>query len=632
MKKILFLLCLFPSLLVGCASNDLTCNLEVEEVPDIFEFHTEKQLEYLTSNSLDTLPSGVEGTIDQSRPKPLTFKFKATGKGVPKDFQYVLKISESSTLKNPLIYSTIEESIDVTNLKIDTTYYYQVSVVSNGKSKNSEIYSFTTADTFIRNIDINGVANSRDIGGFVASDGVRSQQGLIYRTGRLNVSASRDEIYPKPLQEVYYDITDDGIYTLRNELNIRSEIDVRLTKDNETGFITESPLGEDVNYYNIPMEWDISSTQNILDYNKARVVEFFEVLGDEDNYPMIFHCDIGTDRTGMFSILMHGLLGDDIDEIHKDYLFSNFGMIKDTRKWTKTDGYRKKLETAEGDDFAEKTRNYLVKTIGVDEDDIDNFVSIMKDGIKVEPNRDNNIKIINRNRKLNVGDSAILSYVFESTKDNIDSFKIDFTSSKPDILSVDEKGNLTALKEGEAVIKLENKSLRTSKEIKYKVINPENCKKYEYVFEGEEATLGGSSSKPTVKTKYEGDETYGTDGICISCADEVNGQYLEFNINSTQEQEVSIAFRMAVYSRAKAFYNKCIKSIVVNGETITMDDTEIEVDDELMYGIIPWYNWSFIYVDDVSLLEGENVIRVNIANSPKTNFDLMKIDAEFEIF
>lgn len=631
MKKALFLLCLFPSLLVGCASNDLTCNIEVEEVPDVFEFHTDKQLEYLESNSLDTLPTGVEGTIDQSRPNPLTFKFKATGKSVPKDFQYVLKLSESGNLKNPLIYSTQEEFIDVTNLKIDTTYYYQVSIISNGKSKNSEIYSFTTSDTFLRNIDINGVANSRDIGGFIASDGVRSQQGLIYRTGRLNVSASRDEIYPIGQEEIYYDITDDGIYTLRNELNIKSEIDVRLTKDNETGFITESPLGEDINYYNIPMEWDISSSTNILDYNKARVAEFFSVLGDEDNYPIIFHCDIGTDRTGMFSILMHALLGDEIEDIHKDYLFSNFGMIKETRKWTKTDGYRKKLEAAQGEDFAEKTKNYLINTIGVEEDDIDSFISIMKDGIKIDSNKDTNIKVINRNRKLNVGNTNKISYVFESTKDNFDKYKIEFSSSKPEILSVDEKGNLTALKEGEAVIKLENKALNTKKELKYKVIDPENAKKFEYVFEGEEATLGGSSSKPTIKTKYQGDEKYGTDGVCISCADTVNGQYLEFKVNSEQEQEVSLAFRMSIYSRAKAFYNKCIKSIVVNGDTITMDDTEIEVEDELLYGTIPWYNWAFIYVNDVLLAEGDNTIRINIANSPKTNFDYMAIDAKFDI-
>ena len=630
MRKFLFVLCLLPSFLIGCGSNELNCELEISTFNDYVEFHTEKQLQYIRTTLPDTLPSGIEGTIDNSKPVPTNFSFKATGKGVKEDVQYVLKLGKSSSLRDAEIYCTNDESVDVTNLEVDTLYFYKVSAISNGKIKESPLNSFITTDTNFRNIDINGVANCRDIGGFVADDGIRSTQGLIYRTGRLNVSASESDIYPKPLEEVFLDITDDGVYTMLNQLQVKSEIDVRLTRNNEVGFITSSPLGDDVNYYNIPMEWDLPSNSNLIDANKAKIIEFFQILGDEENYPMFIHCDIGTDRTGMFAILLHGLLGDSMDDIHKDYMFSNFGMIKASRVWTKTDPYRNRINAKAGADFSEKVRNYLIQDVGVNEQDIDNYISYMKDGINFNRLNDTYIKVINYNKEINIDDSYKIDYVIESTRE-LSNYKMKFTSSDESVLKVDEYGNLTPIKSGEAKITMNIDKTNIKKEIEYKVFDPYVDRTYSYKFEGENAVLGGSSSKPSVKTKYQGDEEYGSDGILVSCVDSVSGQYLEYKLNSTATQDVSMFLRVAVYSRAFDFCNKVVKSIEVNNEILTLDDSPLLIENILKYSTMPWYNWGRIVLDDVRLNEGENIIRINIANSPKTNFDYLAIDAESDI-
>jgi protein tyrosine/serine phosphatase len=51
------------------------------------------------------------------------------------------------------------------------------------------------------------------------------------------------------------------------------------------------------------------------------------VLADESNYPIFFHCAIGTDRTGTLAYLINGLLGVPEEDLYYDYCFSNFGAI-----------------------------------------------------------------------------------------------------------------------------------------------------------------------------------------------------------------------------------------------------------------------------------------------------------------
>ena len=50
---------------------------------------------------------------------------------------------------------------------------------------------------------------------------------------------------------------------------------------------------------------------------------FFEILLNEDNYPLLYHCTAGKDRTGFATFLLLSALGIDRETIIEDYLSTN---------------------------------------------------------------------------------------------------------------------------------------------------------------------------------------------------------------------------------------------------------------------------------------------------------------------
>lgn len=353
----------------GCGSEQ-ACTWSLTPIEDGVDFHTAKQKQYL-EDDYTKISTYAKGTSELSRPEAITFEWSAAPKKAGLTVEgYTLEISTSSNFKkNVVSYTTAEPFAEVYNLCVDTLYYWRVQAeFSNGKKSTSKTSSFLTADTLPRNIYVDGITNVRDLGGWLTEFGTRVPQGLIYRCGRLNKSK-------QPNVEI--EITPAGIDTMLNVLNVRTEIDLRNPElyDTETGGITESPLGESVDYINLPMEWNVG---NILTdpQNRESVQKFFSVLADESSYPIIFHCNIGTDRTGLFAYLLNGLLGVSKEDLYRDYLFSNFGNIEGSRSLSGIqDSYVKTVEDSEGDSLSEKIYNCLVG-LGVPEEELISILNI----------------------------------------------------------------------------------------------------------------------------------------------------------------------------------------------------------------------------------------------------------------
>lgn len=273
----------------------------------------------------------------------------------------IVSVSENENMLNPTVYEVTGDSLVLTNLKIATAYYWTV----DADGANSAVYSFTTSADAPRNISVDGVANVRDLGGWKTESGTRTKQGLIYRCGRLNESSA---------DIVNIEITEDGKNVMLGQLGIKSEIDLRKTEGNEVGGITSSPLGDTVAYFSCPMEWD----GDMLYDNKEQVLRVFSILADENNYPVIYHCNIGTDRTGMISFLVNALLGVPEDDLIRDYMFSNNANIGGTRKASqmKNSGYYKAVAESQGSSLSEKTYNCLVD-LGVPSDQLDKVIEIL---------------------------------------------------------------------------------------------------------------------------------------------------------------------------------------------------------------------------------------------------------------
>ncbi len=358
------LLCLAFSL-CGCGERKATVNWELDEVGTV-ELHTPLQLSYLSGNYNDILQyaSGME---ELSRPAALTLSWSAEPQGGVIS-SYTVEYT-TGEFPNGIAVRTTAPQCEITNLLLDSVYLWRVTAeFENGETSVSPVSAFVTGEKGPRNLYVDGITNVRDLGGWSTANGGKVKQGMIFRCGRLNKSkTATPEI----------EITRKGIDTMLNEFGIKTEIDLRMKEahDHESGGITASPLGSTVRYENVELEWEKG---NYLLDNLASVKKFFELAADENNYPFIFHCDIGTDRTGMFAYLINGLLGVSEEDLYRDYLFSDFGKIGGARQLSNIqNNYIKTVKAAEGETLSEKIKNCLIAN-GVPAAHLNALVAIMK--------------------------------------------------------------------------------------------------------------------------------------------------------------------------------------------------------------------------------------------------------------
>ncbi|MCR5741125.1 MAG: tyrosine-protein phosphatase [Gammaproteobacteria bacterium] len=321
---------------------------EKEEEYTIYSFHTELQDSYL-ADSYKNFSQYANGTENLSTPIPITISWTSDLLG--DNSGYTFKLSESSDLSDYETYETSETKIELINLKANTIYYYSVN--------NSDVVTFKTCYA-PRNIDVDGLTNIRDIGGWNIGDKT-IKQNMIFRSSKFNEDESTELL-----------ISNEGIGILLNDFNIKTEIDLRETEDNENGGLTTSPLGSSVKYISIPMK----SSGNILLLNKDIIKDFFNVLSIESNYPMVFHCSIGTDRTGAMAFLLGALLGMSEEDLYRDYLFSNFGLIHSMRTTSAIKDYIATLNRNSGETLKDKAFNYLL-SLGVTEDELNSIIRIL---------------------------------------------------------------------------------------------------------------------------------------------------------------------------------------------------------------------------------------------------------------
>ena len=326
------------------------------ESNDDYSIHTDLQKSYL-SGDYKLIRTYVKGNEELSKPKPIVITWNASEEITNFDFY----LSETKKFENFRLYETNTNKVELINLKINTVYYWYVEYNENNELVKTKVESFKTVGQTPRNLDIDGITNVRDLGGYKIDKNKYTNQGLIYRSGRLSENETAEKL-----------ITDKGIKEMLEVLGVKSELDVRKTSDNENGGLTSSPLGNAVNYNSVPMK----SGGNYLTLNTSVFKEVFKVFGNKENYPIVIHCSIGTDRTGVVCFLINALLGVSEEDLYKDYLFSMFGYITVNRVPSTIDDYLKKVKMAEGDTLKEQTYNYLVG-LGVAETDLNNLIEIM---------------------------------------------------------------------------------------------------------------------------------------------------------------------------------------------------------------------------------------------------------------
>ena len=346
---------------------------------------TDAQLGYLSKDTYNNTDPYC-GNMSVSAPKPIVLNWEGN-----LDHYYVYLFSDIERSKKIISYDVgTATTFEFFNGQLGKTYHWDVRGIVNG---NSEVMYGSSASSFTvsvgehpgpRNLNIEGVENFRDLGGwgyFDESGNYKTyiKQGMIYRSGRFNEDKQTEPVAS---------ITENGLKEVDKLLNIKTEIDLRRTSNNEVGGLTDkSVLGDNVNYVQLPM---LFGGNNILtfkgkysgdtyDYdNPAMIKNFFEILADENNYPIDFHCSIGKDRTGCLAYLVEALLGFDQETLYRDYMFTNFANAGYCKLEDVTDRYGKTLSDYEnGITINEKTYNYLHEVVGLETETLNRVISIL---------------------------------------------------------------------------------------------------------------------------------------------------------------------------------------------------------------------------------------------------------------
>lgn len=187
-------------------------------------------------------------------------------------------------------------------------------------------------------IGIDSVVNARQLGGYIGADGRKVKDNVLIRTGKLD------------------NISDEDAQKLSEQYKLKSVIDFRMGSERKSE--PDKDIDGVDNVWISVMEMDMSDpaiketmkkmaaikddkVQVLIEYSTIGDLEelykkiltsesgqkgfaqFFDILLENDDGAVLWHCTHGKDRTGLAAALLLAALGVDEDTIVKDFELSN---------------------------------------------------------------------------------------------------------------------------------------------------------------------------------------------------------------------------------------------------------------------------------------------------------------------
>ena len=176
-------------------------------------------------------------------------------------------------------------------------------------------------ELYSRHISFESVPNFRDIGGYRTRDGHTVTWRRLFRSGELG------------------NMTRSDFDRLTEDIGVTSVIDLRSSMEVErqgVGLLTEAGI----KYHNISFIAGVNRDEDERLFREftnmgqfylhlvrhsefgERVVAALKIIAEPENHPLVFHCAIGKDRTGILAAILLSALGVEDEDIIEDYSLS----------------------------------------------------------------------------------------------------------------------------------------------------------------------------------------------------------------------------------------------------------------------------------------------------------------------
>ena len=296
-----------------------------------------------SASSLDWLHLERQGK-ERSFPRPVIFTWET--KNLPREnCRFLIVFSYDPDFKTCWSVSRNQQTYATAHFLLGQTVYWYVSAYYEDQLLcSSEIGEFSIDPIPPRWIQVEGLSNVRDLGGWLGMGGKRIRQGLIFRGCEM---------------EFHHTITEKGKNTLLYDLQIQTELDLR---EEAVGKIKQSALGRHVNYFLIPAK---AYGDFLKQEEQMTCQKLFRLFLDKERYPFYIHCWGGADRTGTLLFLLGGILGMSEKDLFLDYELTSFSIWGERSIHSKLFGsLLEGLQSygSKDDSLSQKCENYLLST------------------------------------------------------------------------------------------------------------------------------------------------------------------------------------------------------------------------------------------------------------------------------
>ena len=355
-----------------------TSNITEADIPDN-DMRNLQQYKYVVEKDVYKYKTYATGG-DFSAPRGMKLRYEElTGSG---PFYFQVATSEAG-LATAEVRQSSSNVLTFHNAYLDTKYYYRAANSEAGLA-SAAIKNITSTAQAPRVVYVPDVLNFRDIGGWSTSlvEGAKVNQGLYFRCAQLDAATGSTKSC----------LSSDGKgHAALKELGIKCDIDMRDSYNQPNSGRGPSKTTTDdwpitfvsaaVPSSSEPVRWEggTYSGTNIAE----QYVKIFDALANCDNEPVMLHCTYGADRTGIVTFFLEALLGMDLEDMIKDYLWTQFTQGRSV-KILESEGaeypqWVSKTMALEGSNLAEKMKNHLM-SFGIAEEKLEHIREIFIPG------------------------------------------------------------------------------------------------------------------------------------------------------------------------------------------------------------------------------------------------------------